>query len=106
MSNAKKIPLIISCPACKQQGNLSPVEHWTHSGSCGGKLYLTEKAELYCQGCHQKAHALACSFMCNSNRHGFQFVNNRAFASVISSTGQMTNVGGLDWLSSVIQHIR
>ena len=106
MSSVHKIPLVISCPACKQEGYHSPVEHWTHDGWCGGKLYLTEYAELYCGRCHQKAHALSCSFKCNTGRHGFRFVNNTAFASVVSSTGQMLNVGGIDWLIKVIQHIK
>ncbi len=76
------IPLVMRCPieTCVE----GEVSNWSHK-DCGGRIYLTGNAYLYCEGCETKDHFLDWKFSCKIHWGKYQSPNINAVVLALSS---------------------
>ena len=97
--------LIIRCPAClssdKEPG---PASQWFHAKpGCSGKIQIGDDAKLKCTACGESYHLKTARYACEYHTD-FRSATAAHFATAISTAGQMTSVGGQQWLIKVLQN--
>lgn len=97
--------MYLSCPACFDDGYVSPKSYWTHTACGQGKLHLTENAHIFCDYCWHQSHVSNWSFKCNNNRHDFRIPSTSAFIEAVTSAGQFGNRNGTQWLVRFLQQL-
>lgn len=95
----------MQCPVCDAEGYNTPSTYWKHDCPSRGQMYLTDYAELYCDGCFVKDRITKWSFNCNNGKHGFKVPNKMGLIKTISTSAQMTNSGGTQWLINILERI-
>lgn len=101
----RRVYLHMSCPRCQQSGYQCPPEFWTHGGSCGGKLYLDENANIHCDRCGRQAPLIKMRLTCNSGRHSFYIASKEGYADAISASGMITDRTAIAWFQSVLKNL-
>ncbi|MDR1221365.1 MAG: hypothetical protein LBL07_00610 [Tannerella sp.] len=102
----------LACPVCYERGKNSGADYWQHADNgCGGKLYLGDDAQYYCEKCKRRSHVGKWKYGCpghsnsSSDELEYHFASNAALASVISCAGQLVNAAGVPWLQEFLHNL-
>ena len=114
-----RIEIYMPCPICVSEGRNSASEYWRHGSEgglsgimfkpCNGILCLDERANIVCSKCGKTRHLQDAKLTCNSGRHKFAIAppnSTVSYAAAISAASHFSNAGGLDYLKSVMKHLK
>lgn len=103
--------LYMACPICTNRRQCDAATYWKQS-SCGGKIYVGDNANFYCEKCGERKHWSNCRFHhCHINES--KVVINEitfespsvSFAEAISISGDLVIAAGLPWLTKLFHNI-
>jgi len=108
MANWAKLKM--GCPACVAQGDeAGPATMWVHA-SCGGKMKISDLAELKCTSCDTQSHIQNWRWGCP--KHGdptkqdyYRPTNASAIAAQISVAAAITPTMGKKWLMKFLDNL-
>jgi len=117
----KYFEIKLRCPFCLNNDKIAPIVQYIH-GNCGGKVELSNSANIRCQKCGKTCSVTEAIFAdCNKDVYlsGEQNYNDRkvkiesketneyefAHKILISAAGQITSLAGREWLYNFMKSL-
>lgn len=111
LDNNLYIEAYFSCPLCIEQGKKVAPVYWKHH-SCGGKMYLGDDANYFCQKCKQRSRVGQWEYRCpdHSNTDSavldFQIASNATLNYFpMSVVTQLITTAGLPWFRKFMNNL-